>query len=561
MPIRIEDYIPAENRSKLKEYFVRITKSNGAPAFNRHNLFLAKGDVIAALTESIITKLEISLKVLQHLLNHPEISEIETHCPVCGKKMKNLLFSNGQLRQTCSASCSKVYGKRAESMRSSMMEKYGVVNPFQCETVREKAKQTCIERYGCANPMQSPEIQEKVRQTNIRKMGVANPWQSEEVKAKIKQTNLERHGVEYILKSEEIRSKNKYRMRRKLREDKRKEFLEMLKSKEIDLLSSSEEYLVDDNLRFRCKKCGLEFEVSFAVGTHSNYRVWCPDCHKSHSNGEDQLYSFVKSLIPESVKILRNCKSILKDHKELDIYVPSLNIALEYDGIYFHNAMEKDNLYHLRKTEECAEKGIDLIHVFETDWIYKRDIVESIISAKFGVFGTVIYARKCKIKLLAVKEYRQFLDINHLQGYAYASTRLGLFYNDELVACIGIGKSRFRKEETELIRFCTKINTKVVGGLSRLIKNANIGSMVSYLDRRYFTGSGYEKVGFVKIGASSPGYIYCKGNQIFSRYQCQKHKLQKILEDKFDPNLSETENMTNAGYLKIYDCGMLKFVK
>ena len=76
---------------------------------------------------------------------------------------------------------------------------------------------------------------------------------------------------------------------------------------------------------------------------------------------------------------------------------------------------------------------------------------------------------------------------------------------------------------------------------------------------RYFIGSGYEKAGFELISQSKPGYFYAKNSIILSRYQCQKHKLNKILGNKYNKDLTEEENMALAGYFRIYDCGMLKF--
>jgi hypothetical protein len=101
----------------------------------------------------------------------------------------------------------------------------------------------------------------------------------------------------------------------------------------------------------------------------------------------------------------------------------------------------------------------------------------------------------------------------------------------------------------------------VNGELSRLIKHSKIQDLISYVDLRYFNGSGYEKAGFKLESKSSPGYIYVKDSEILKRYQCQKHKLAKLLGDKFDPLLTEEENMSLSGYYKIYDCGMLKYKK
>ena len=81
---------------------------------------------------------------------------------------------------------------------------------------------------------------------------------------------------------------------------------------------------------------------------------------------------------------------------------------------------------------------------------------------------------------------------------------------------------------------------------------------MTYCDKRYGTGKSYNDQ-FKLIGESSPNYSWIKGSEKYTRVNCQKHKLQKKLGDQFREEWSETENMTNAGYNKLYDCGNYKF--
>ena len=126
------------------------------------------------------------------------------------------------------------------------------------------------------------------------------------------------------------------------------------------------------------------------------------------------------------------------------------------------------------------------------------------------------------------------------------------------------GKPRFNKNhDWELIRFASKLGIHVVGGASKLLahfRKSHSGSVVSYADRRYSDGNLYEKLGFKKAGVSKPNYWYVKKNSRLSRYACQKHKLQAVLGDGFDPNLSEEENMYMNGWTRYHDCGNLVYV-
>ena len=213
----------------------------------------------------------------------------------------------------------------------------------------------------------------------------------------------------------------------------------------------------------------------------------------------------------------------------------------------------------------CEDKGYQLIHIFEDEWINQRQIIEDRIKSLLGIYDRKIYARKCEIREIEKAVSDIFLLENHLQGKDNASIRYGLYYQGELISVMTFGKPRFNKKyDFELIRFVSKLGTQVIGGFSKLLKhfgrNFSNASIISYADRRFSKGNVYEKSGFTLMTISKPNYIWANKNNRFSRYQCQKHKLKQILGDKFNPNLSESENMMMNGYNKIYDCGNLIFV-
>lgn len=338
----------------------------------------------------------------------------------------------------------------------------------------------------------------------------------------------------------------------------------MALSSKVEILTPYEEHLISDLIKYKCKDCGLEFEAPYkALHTVSHTKIYCPSCVNLNISVPEKILSdFVASLVGLN-NIVKNSFTVLDSRKQLDVYVPSKKLAIEYNGVFWHCTENKTKTYHIEKTLECKEKGIRLIHVFENDWRNKEDIVKSIISSALNIYKETIYARKCEVKNLSEEEYRNFLNNNHIQGYCRSKIKLGLFYNNELVSCVGISKFRYGDEETEdmeLIRFCNKLNTKVIGSLTKLIKHSKIKNLISYVDLNYFDGSGYEKCGFKLLSRTKPGYFYVKNIiDVFTRERCQKHKLPELLGDKFDPNLTETENMLNNGYLKIYGCGNLKY--
>ena len=126
----------------------------------------------------------------------------------------------------------------------------------------------------------------------------------------------------------------------------------------------------------------------------------------------------------------------------MDIIIPSKNIAIEFDGLYWHNETKVNKNYHLNKTIECLTNGIRLIHIFEDEWVNKKEIVKSRLNTILGNVTNKIYARKCEIKEISNETCKTFLDNNHIQGGINAPIRYGLFYNDDLVSVMNFCKPR-----------------------------------------------------------------------------------------------------------------------
>ena len=245
---------------------------------------------------------------------------------------------------------------------------------------------------------------------------------------------------------------------------------------------------------------------------------------------------------------------------------------MESIGIVKHvenllNSLNKDGKKnHQDKTLLAQTKGIKLIQVFEHQWKTKKDIFKSVIANSLGK-SIKFFARNTKI--IELDTCSEFLINNHLQGTCGSSIILGLVdkKTNELLSVMTFGKSRFNKQyEYELLRFCNKLNTTVIGGASKLLRYFEATykptSIISYANLQWSNGNLYEKLGFTKLNITSPNYWWIKNSQVLTRYTCQKHKLENLLgKENFDINLSEKDNMENNGYYRLYDCGNLVFSK
>jgi hypothetical protein len=289
----------------------------------------------------------------------------------------------------------------------------------------------------------------------------------------------------------------------------------------------------------------------------------CVMCTSSVSGTEKEINNF---LIENGIKTITSSTSIIKPN-QLDIFIPSHNIAIEYNGLYWHNELKIDKNYHLRKTELCESKGIKLIHIFEDEWLDKKEIVKSRLKNIFGLTETRIYARKCTIQEVNSKVSHKFLNENHIQGKINSKINIGLFLNGELVSLMSFTKPRLGigrfYDGYELSRFCNKINTVVIGGADKLLKffirKYTPKEIVSYADRRWSQGNLYEKLKFEVTSTNKPTYWYIKNKKRFHRFNFRKEILKK---QGFDTtNKTEHEIMLERGIYRIYDCGTIVYKK
>lgn len=453
----------------------------------------------------------------------------EGFCKYCGKPVLFCTLKDGY-RQFCDRTCFWRYTTHSDE-------------------VKAKREQTCLEKYGTKQYLSSKDRQEKSVNTLQKNYNVSNVFCLPEVKEKIRATKLANGTLHNSQQAEE----------------KCKQVLEKYK----ELLKDSVEVLSYSNDAFtcKCKTCNKIFTTHYQniYNRYNGNRIICTECNPLESGTsapEQEIYQYIKSLFEgKNTEVINKCRSVLPN-LELDIYIPEHKLAIEYDGLYWHNEVNLDNNdnYHVNKTNMCEKQDIQLIHIFEDEWLDKQDIVKSRLKGLLGL-NNVIYARHCECREVSSKDAMKFLNENHLQGAIGSTYRYGLYYEDKLVSLMTFGKSRFNKNEFELLRFCNVLWTSVVGGASKLFKHfavthPEIKEVISYADRRWSRGNLYEKIGFVKESISKPSYFYIVNGRRENRVNYQKHIL---VTQGYDKNKSEHEIMKERGIYRIYDCGALKY--
>jgi hypothetical protein len=346
---------------------------------------------------------------------------------------------------------------------------------------------------------------------------------------------------------------------------------------DIDLSDKSKlPRLSKNRIKITCIKCKDVFERGLDAGSWK--RIFCYNCSgKMVGSSHEEKYLLHKIRKDYDGEILENHKHFKESKNtkhEMDIYLPEKKIAFEYNGLYWHSfgvsgkKIEKEEVQkdsaHL-KSIWCMEDGIQLYTIFsnETLLVDKNAIWESKIKYIFNK-NERIHARKCKIVEVAAPDNELFLNKNHLSGEVHSSIRIGLEYNGELVFVMNFCKPRFNKKyQYELVRFCNKINTTVVGGVSKLfsyfVKKYNPNDIISYCDLRFSVGKVYGLLKFKKNKINPPSYNYVSsGGAIVSRYIAESTTFINKLEN-YNKSITIKENLLNNKYRRLWDCGNILF--
>jgi hypothetical protein len=288
----------------------------------------------------------------------------------------------------------------------------------------------------------------------------------------------------------------------------------------------------------------------------------CTVCSKvedrSTSFGQRELTTFIRTIADE---VFENDRLIISP-RHLDIVIPHKNIAIEYNGLYWHSDKMRERNYHIDKLEHTNKKGYRLITIFEDEWLHKKEIVKTRLRHIFGVGTKKLYGRQCSIISLDAKNTRTFIDDHHIQGYGGCRYRYGLTYNNVLVAVMTFslpslakGMKSPTKNIIELNRFCTSPHT--VGAAGKLLKHfckthPEYNIIYSFADRRWSNGDLYRTLGFILDHNTKPNYWYTKGTDRIYRFALRK-------TSKDNQELTEVENRALQGYYRIWDCGSTRF--
>lgn len=552
-------------------------------------------------------------------------------CPVCGKPVKILDMSVGprccseecrlkRIEETClekygnsnsvnsahgrnksRETCMSKYGVDAyqktqefrDKYNSTMQQRYGVSFPLQNACIRDKFIDTCNKLYGGNSPMcsdsvknkasisaelhyggfglASKELRERIIRTNIQKYGYAVPTQNPEIQAKVIETCRSRYGSDNFTSSTQGISKHM------IDPSKLSEYLEF-KENPARFIESRFDHT--PSVAEICNLIGVTDTPVYNILIDANCRNLATF---RESSMENEIQKLILDSIPDC-NLIKNCRSEITPY-ELDFYLPEYHFAIECNPTVTHNSSYKDpwgqdpksSTYHSMKTDMCIEKGIQLFHIFGYEWRKSKDVIISMIMNSLGKSQNRIYARNTYVCEVPYKECCDFLDINHRQGHTSAGVRLGLRTKSDnrLVSVMTFNHTRstigkkldYDENEWELSRFCSLLNTCVVGGASKLFKyfrnNYIYSKIISFSDRAHTSGKLYNVLGFKYVSTSSPSYVWVDmmNDGYLTRVACQKRNLRKLFDDETIDieNQTERQIMIDHGYGQVFDSGVIRW--
>jgi len=417
-----------------------------------------------------------------------------------------------------------------DKRKNTCLQKYGVDNPSKVDWVKKKKQNTSKENWNVEQPLAAKQIREKIARTNIEKYGGTAPAADAKIRNKMLKSNIERYGVPHYSMTETFKTQQ---------------------SKIISCTNNQEITLKDWLHR-------TDYDKS--LPSQITINQWFPFVEFIK---EEELvekineFNSYKTNLELFIEKELNLKHYNKKPPELEkLYKPDFKINeclfLNIDGLYWHKEDYRDNQYHSNLRKEFEKHNFRLLQFREDEIRAKLSIVKSIINNASKGISKKVYARNTSTRDVSNKQAAEFLNQNHLKG-AKNAKHIGLFDKDNNL--ISVLSWKIYKKVCKIERFCSLLNTVVIGGLSKLLTELEkrLSNQVDqyhyWVDLRYGTGNQLENFGY-QISHETIGFDWTDGKNCYNRLYCIASETN-----------SEKEAAAKKNLYKIYDAGQRLWIK
>jgi hypothetical protein len=322
----------------------------------------------------------------------------------------------------------------------------------------------------------------------------------------------------------------------------------------------------------------------------SNF-VHIENYQRSH-NTKNMVYTNPGSKVQHANSITEDDlrKIIISQVKNNILYCASTGVALSQENGPFYPSLDRINndigyipgniryvarAFNLARNKASDKEVLDSLEMmrnscivgdlfrfgnifgFADEWLNKENIFSNLIKHRNPIMIT--RPQKCQIKMIKNYFSSDFYDRFHYIGGCDAKFNIGVYYNDKLIACMSINRpSRLGSGDWELTRMACDFDIRIHGIWSFLINwirhNKIInGKLVTFSDKRIFTGNVYNKMGFTKEIDVAPTHYWSKDNIRIHRSTLRMTPEEHVL------GLSEKALRTSQGYIQVWDLGKTKW--
>jgi len=374
------------------------------------------------------------------------------------------------------------------------------------------------EKYGVTSFMSLKEVQQKAQDSYIANHGGMGN-QSETVKRKFNTTMLEKYGSEWSMNDPVSLQNHKNTMQDRYGHD----------------------------------FSGQAFKEKISATKLERYGHSGAPNVKWESKPEKEIKEIFKEFNPKKTNL---------DGRQFDVCFIDQKILVEFNGLYWHSEEKVGKNYHIDKTKLAEKHGFRLIHIFSHIWEERKPQVIDFLRSALGA-NSSLYARKCYVQKIDADVAYLFCQENHIQGgVRRPHASFGLFNTEtkELVSVMCFSKHHRNNTDYTLSRFCSSRGVNVVGGFSKLQKQAfayftsiGINKLYSWSDTSISQGKVYLTNGWSKDHTLKPDYFYFKGRHIIAKQARMKSKVGTPAD------MTESQHAAIDGLSRVWDCGKTRF--
>lgn len=276
--------------------------------------------------------------------------------------------------------------------------------------------------------------------------------------------------------------------------------------------------------------CGREWSVLWSDVTKK--RITSCGCIHVMSQANDEIAQFCEQ---HGLKVIQEHPV---ENTSIDIYLPECNLAIEHNGLNWHED-RKD----LKKYNLCGRYGIQYFGIYEDEWKHRKDFIKSMILRRAGVSASnrvILDASKLNFSHANSKEViKEFLLKQSILIPDETSINYSIgAYDGEgrLVALCACGPHH--PGSLEILNLSCDYGLQIDGLWKTMwewiIHNLSVRKATGYTANRIEDGANFIEMGFKKVKTLDPRWFWIHGKK-------------RLPQD--------VHTSTGNGWHQLYDCG------